>query len=548
MRNKWGRVITVDNSMLQCDSHLMPRSFEQRLRRLSILEFGGRNSLSNFASSYQRAQIFTGSSLLENDSDSALMADFAASSIQDVSPGSSITDLLLESGIGEDSNTRGHNNLNSFQFPPKPIEATPLMDPPHGADLSRRSSHEGADVEGEPTFSYGRSTSAQTVFNSINNLVGIGMMSLPFGMNLAGWFVGSFLLLACAFMTGLTAKIMGLILKRHLNLKTYADMVALYGTPLFLVLVTGLFCLDLCGASLSLVLIFSDFFSILVPHVGKPILKAIIVVAVCLLSFLPLSVLALLSFLGILSVFGVIGLIIMCGFTIHTSPGSLYVPAMTKMWPDNLNDFFMALGIFMSPWGGHPVFPELYRDMIHPSHFNKSIDVSFSFAFLIDYSIAVVGYLMYGISCQDSILKSMMSNTNYPSWTTPIFCGLVGLLPLCKLPLVTRPLISFYESALRLSPKHPSHSLLDAKRVIGRIIFFSLLLAVSWMISSFGRLVSFLGSAICFTVCITLPLLFYIHFLEDEISTKRKVFAWIGIVVSIMGALFGTYGLVIMKS
>ena len=68
----------------------------------------------------------------------------------------------------------------------------------------------------------------------------------------------------------------------------------------------------------------------------------------------------------------------------------------------------------MAPWGGHPVFPELYRDMRHPFKFTKSSNISFLVTYLLDFSIGATGYLMYGLMVDDSIVKSIMQNPNYP--------------------------------------------------------------------------------------------------------------------------------------
>ena len=69
----------------------------------------------------------------------------------------------------------------------------------------------------------------------------------------------------------------------------------------------------------------------------------------------------------------------------------------------------------MAPWGGHPVFPELYRDMRHPFKFTKSSNISFLVTYLLDFSIGATGYLMYGLMVDDSIVKSIMQNQIIPN-------------------------------------------------------------------------------------------------------------------------------------
>ncbi len=33
----------------------------------------------------------------------------------------------------------------------------------------------------------------------------------------------------------------------------------------------------------------------------------------------------------------------------------------------------------LAPWGGHSVFPNIYRDMRHPHKFNKGLTITYTF-------------------------------------------------------------------------------------------------------------------------------------------------------------------------
>ena len=52
------------------------------------------------------------------------------------------------------------------------------------------------------------------------------------------------------------------------------------------------------------------------------------------------------------------------------TPGSLRDPAKTYLFPSNWLTLPISFGILMSPWGGHSVFPNIYRDMRHPCTYN----------------------------------------------------------------------------------------------------------------------------------------------------------------------------------
>ncbi|KAF7726981.1 hypothetical protein EC973_008176 [Apophysomyces ossiformis] len=69
-----------------------------------------------------------------------------------------------------------------------------------------------------------RSTFIQSVFNSINLLVGIGILALPLAFRYAGWIMGSVILLFCVVATNYTAKILGRCLESYPGLITYGDI------------------------------------------------------------------------------------------------------------------------------------------------------------------------------------------------------------------------------------------------------------------------------------------------------------------------------------
>lgn len=514
-----------DNDENDCCNH--PKE-----RRRSFLDLGGANSLNKFASSYTRAQSYLGLSLVETS--------VVQGTEDDLSPCTSLDDVVTESAIDDSprGNERALDQINAFSF--ERNEESSL--------LSRRTSK--ADSERLIT---GDSTAPQTIFNCINTLMGIGMLSLPFGFRLSGWVLGTLMLLFSSIVTNISAKMLGKILRKYPHLMSYGDIAHLYGGRGINIVVTLVFSFDLLGAMISLIILFSDSFHILFPSLQRVLLKGIIVAVLFVLSFLPLSILSLCSLLGIICTSLLIVVIIICGLLTSTSPGSLVTPAVTNLWPSEYKYLFLSLGLFMAPWGGHPVFPELYRDMRHRSKFSKCCNIAFGITFNLDYLIAAIGFLMFGINCQDSLTKNLMTNKNYPDWVRPLICLFMGLLPVSKLPLITRPIITVYESFFKLNQTNYAvikngirQEVYGIKRVLSRVVFCVLLLLVSLIFNSFGKVISFLGSAICFTICMTLPLIFYLKFYDDEITVMERLLIKFGILIGVVFSLIGTYGSIVI--
>lgn len=517
---------------------------ENTSRRQSFLDYGGANSLNNFASSFQRAQTY----LEVNLPESANGMDNISPCTSRESPGV----MDIETGLLCPDNTAAlhldygsapkKTDLNSFHFPGEEEHAAGDATTALAGSIRRRR---------ESSFlaaGSGRSTAPQTVFNAVNTLMGVAMLLLPFGFRLSGWVLGVVILGLCAFVTSYTAKVLGTVLRKNKHVHSYADIAYLYGGSRFLAFATVTFAVDLVGALLSLILIFSDSFSMLFPEVRSTTFKLAVTTITLLFSFLPLSLVSLISLVGIICTLGIFGMVVLCGLAVPALPGSLLHPALTSLWPSSGADLLLSLGIFMAPWGGHPVFPELYRDMRHPAKYGKSCNITFLATIILDLFIATVGYLMFGDGAEDSITKNIIANSEYPNWIRSVICVFLGLLPVCKLALVTRPVISVYESQLSLA-KRPTSTSSDRRQTtvtfrqcIARVVFMGFLFALSIAFTSFGKVVAFLGSAICFTICMTLPLLFHLKLNSDDLSPFLALATKVGVAMGILGAVLGTYG------
>lgn len=141
----------------------------------------------------------------------------------------------------------------------------------------------------------------QTVFNSVNVLIGIGLLSLPLAMRDAGWVLGLSFLVFSAVTTGYTAKILAKCLDVDRSLVSYSDISYLAFGRYARFITSLLFCMELLGACVALVVLFADSLYVLIP--GFSILHWKIVCGIVLvpLSFMPLRFLSVTSILGIVS-------------------------------------------------------------------------------------------------------------------------------------------------------------------------------------------------------------------------------------------------------
>ncbi|KAH2550536.1 hypothetical protein KXW97_008103 [Aspergillus fumigatus] len=436
---------------------------------------GGPNSIDQFARSWQRAACFpevlprrSSFAAVRPDEEwtSGWNEDLASRSSLSARQETDYTRPLLHGDEEEDGGNTGHSKK---AFPSTTILSSSLdrsLGTSYGTISSRVSeatrrhalqlhreqlAHRNAAVvpDGEPllvkqiqrddgtrdSVIVGQSTVPQTVFNSVNVLIGVGLLSLPLAMKYAGWLLGLFFLLFAAVTTSYTAKILAKCLDVDRNLVTYADVAYISFGHHARIVTSLLFCLELIGACVALVVLFADSLNALIP--GLSILQWKIICGFMLmpLNFVPLRLLSVTSVLGILSCTSIVSIIFIDGLVKSDSPGSLRQPARTTMFPDNWATLPLSFGLMMSPWGAHSCFPCIYRDMRHPHKYGKSLWATYIFTYSLDCAMAIVGWLMFGDGVLDEITANVLLTTEYPQALSICVIVLIAIIPITKVPL-----------------------------------------------------------------------------------------------------------------
>lgn len=285
------------------------------------------------------------------------------------------------------------------------------------------------------TAPQGASNLIQTIFNSTNVLLGVGLLSLPLGIKYAGWIAGSILLVGSALLTAYTAKILARCLDSDKTLATYADLAyASYGSTAMNT-TRVLFSLVLTAACTALVILFGDIMNLLIPSLGVLQWKAICGLILIPLQFIPFNLLSFASMIGVAASLGLVLMTILAGILKDESPGSLRQPAASYLFPDTWATLPLSIGLIMSPWGGHASFPNLYRDMRDPVSYDRALLCTFSATLAIDLAMAACGYLMYGSDTRDEIIANILVTPGHPRALLIIVVGLVAVMPVTKIPL-----------------------------------------------------------------------------------------------------------------
>jgi vesicular inhibitory amino acid transporter len=120
---------------------------------------------------------------------------------------------------------------------------------------------------------------------------------------------------------------------------------------------------------------------------------------------------------------------------------------------------------------------------------------------------------MFGDSVRDEITSNILLETSYPRALTALMCLCIGIIPLTKIPLNARPIVSTVEVLLGLHQQtvaETHHGLMGmgpglrgALKVATRVGVVLAFLVMAVLFPEFDSIMAFMGSALCFTICVT---------------------------------------------
>lgn len=183
--------------------------------------------------------------------------------------------------------------------------------------------------------------------------------------------------------------------------------------------------------------------------------------------------------------------------------------------------------------------------MRHPAKYSRSVDITYGFTFTLDMITAIAGYLMFGDQVRDEITLNILNTPGYPAWLSSLITVFIAVIPLSKTPLNARPVVSTIEVTFGLDPKTSAGAnrtpfFRTMSSILVRVGTTALFVYLAIVFPDFDRIMALLGSFLCFTICVILPMTFYLKIFGNEVPAWERTMCYILIAISIVLASLGT--------
>ncbi|KAK7359353.1 hypothetical protein VNO77_01308 [Canavalia gladiata] len=397
-----------------------------------------------------------------------------------------------------------------------------------------KSAEGGTNVDAELGFK-GTGSFTHAVINMVGMLIGLGQLSTPYALEHGGW-ASSFLLIGVGVMCTYSSHLLGKCLEKNPKIRSYMDIGGqAFGAKGKFLAATFIY-MEIFMALVSYTISLHDnlITVFLGTHLKLQLAKlstSQLLTMIAVLIALPSLWVRDLSSISFLSTGGILMSLVIFVSVISTAIfGGVHINHNIPLL--QLHNIPSISGLYIFSYGGHAVFPNLYKAMKDPSKFTKVSIMSFTLVTALYTTIGLMGGKMFGPDVKSQVTLSMPPKqiiTKIALWATV-------LTPMTKYAL------GFAPFSIQLEHKLPSSMSSRTKMIIrGSVASFLLLiiLALALSVPYFEHVLSLTGSLVSVFICLIFPCAFYIKICWAQISKSLLV---LNMSIITFGFLLGVIG------
>lgn len=383
----------------------------------------------------------------------------------------------------------------------------------------------------------GSATYNQALFNSVNILMGVGLLSIPYALGQGGWSAIGVLGLLWA-MTNYTGKLIALCLEAPcrldsknytpgcLPLETYEDIGEAAFGKAGRTFITAILYTELIGTCGLFLILEGDHLAVLFPDSMSSTAFMMLSAAI----ILPTTYLADLSALSYVGLVGLISAIALTGVVLYDFTGSFPVDLSTTALLEP-STFPLTFGLLAFVFAGHAVFPSIYSSMEEQERYPEMLNTSYAVVGITCLVLGTAGYAMYGSNALEEVTM------NLPSGPLATFATcLIVVNPFAKFALTMDPVARGLEEALGISIANSD----KAPAVIARTGLVALTLILATSCPFFGKVMALIGALLTVVVSVIFPCACYLKLYDEGLSNNEKYLNYAIIMLGIGCAVSGT--------
>ena len=427
---------------------------------------------------------------------------------------------------------------------------------------AKRLEFKNGDIDDGVYHPVGNSTTEQALANSVNILLGVGTLSVPYALKESGW-MGLLVLLLLGATTNYTGKTLIRCQRRgslpmRTNFNTYSDVnedgavqvvkkarraLTTYediGEAAFgefgRSLISWVLYAELIGTCGLFFILEGDHLKLLFESTMQSKETLMLLAAGVMIPTTWLVDLSKLSFIGALGFVASVGLTGVVGFDLVkalTNPSGYEFPHTALV---HYSTYPLSFGLLAFVFAGHAVFPAIYTSMQKPEEYESMLDKTYGVVMTNCLLLGCAGYFLFGDKVSSEVTLDLPAGI-----ISTIALGLITINPFAKFALTMDPVARGVEEKFDLDTSK-EENLLPARAARTGLGLFALFLAVE--LPYFGVAMSLVGAVLTLSVSLIFPTACYLKMFGDELDVKEK---WLNYAIVGLGFLCvgsGTYSAV----